>query len=307
MRWVVNESNIISQEETKISIPYGSMGNICVAEDDSMILLVDDDRILHELDIERLDIKDATLATSMSSIIQNQLYCHRDHQVSSDGLTIVGCYIKCPTPTDTTTCDHNIQHPMSPDLRKTRVVLKVVDLSGDQKPTIELEYSDPYMSTSHRHVVILSPDLSLLQAGLHIFDLLASGHPQLYFSDSLLSNLWSDKGCVSFSACNGYLAIVKGEDTAAEGRKARVELFRIYRTAGRIEKIVIANVEGLVPDRIWAKFHPILPLLMLTYHTYPGTDARDTSKSVEVKEIDLQALESLPITLSKYVMVKRDE
>ena len=262
-----------------------------------MIILVDDDRILHELDLERLDLKVTTLATSMSSATQNQLYYHRGHRVSNDGLRLVAFYIQCPTSNETPTCDRNNEQSMPQGIRKTRIKLKFVDLSGtgNQIRTFDLEYPDPYSSASHDHVVIFSPDLSLLQAGLHIFDLLAPDH--LSFPDSPLSNPCSTEDRVSFSACNGYLLIIEDEDTAAQGRKERLRLFRICRPSGRVEKIVIANLEGLVLDKLHVNFHPILPLLMLTCYTYPETD---TQGAIDVMEVDLEALEAFPIALPKF-------
>ncbi len=62
---------------------------------------------------------------------------------------------------------------------------------------------------------------------------------------------------------------------------------------------MIANLEGLMADRILATFHPMLPLLMVTCHTYPESGVKDIAKPMEVMEIDLQALESNPIALPK--------
>ena len=310
MRWVINESNLIPQKETKLSIPYDFMGNVCIAENDSMIILVDDDRVLYELDSERLDVRDTTLATSMSSSTQNQPYCQRFYKVSSDGLRLVVIHIQCPKSTEATTCDRQIEHPTSPDLRKTRIELRFVELTGTNDPirTIELEYSDPYTSTSHQHVAMFSPDLSLLQAGLHIFDLLSPGYPQLSFPDSPLADLRSIEDCVSFSACNRYLAIIKAKKGyLSEGSKARLGFFWIFRTAGRIERLVIANLEGLVADKIFAAFHPMLPLLMLTHYNYPRTEVQGSVTDVEVMEVDLEGLESSSFAHTIFDISKADE
>lgn len=204
-RWALGEPGFIPQE-TILSVASEFLRNVCVAEDDSMIILVDDDRVMYELDLERLDFRDGTLTTSMGSNIQNQLYCQRAYQVSSDGLVVVGVYIKCPASSDTATCNHEKERLMSLGFFKTRIELKFINLSGtaDQMRKIELEYSDPYPTNSHKHVVIFSPDLSLLQAGLHIFDLMTPRHPQLSFPDSPLSKPWHTSGSyMSFSSCNG--------------------------------------------------------------------------------------------------------
>ncbi len=256
-----------------------------------MIVLVDNDRVIYELDLERLDFRDGALTTSTGSIIQHQLYCQRQYQLSSNGLRIVGIYIKCAESSDTT-CDHEKEQRKSP-FRKTRIELKFADLSGtaDQMQKIELDYSDPYPSMSHEHVVTFSPDLSLLQAGLHIFDLLAPGHPELAFPESPLGNLGdATDSSVAFSSCNGYLRVIKAKDSVVEDEKATLGLFRICRTVGGIEKIVIADLEGLVADKLLATFHPILPLLLVTYYTYGGDD-------LKVMEIDSETLESIPLAL----------
>lgn len=60
------------------------------------------------------------------------------------------------------------------DLGKTSLELKFFDLSwiADWVQTIDLKYSDLESPSFHEHVITLSPDLSILQAGLHVFDLL---------------------------------------------------------------------------------------------------------------------------------------
>lgn len=312
LRWTISEPGFIPQEETELLIPnittsYDPRSNgtrkIHVAEDASMIVLVGDDRELYEIGLERLNLKDGTLTTSRSSTVQHQPYCQRDCLVSNDGLTVVGIYIKCSAWSDTTKCDHEEMQPVSPGFRKTRIELTFVDLSrvADQTRIIELEYSDLNLSTSHeRHVITFSPDLSLLQAGPHIFDLLAPGHPQLSFPDFPPNDLRREQGVrMSFSSCNGYVIIIKGKKAVAESEKATFGLFRICRTAGRIERILIADLDALVADLILAAFHPNLPLLVLTCHTYGGRDMQDTVRAMKVMEIDLQTLESIPIALPK--------
>ena len=278
-----------------------------------MIILVDRDRLIYEIDLERLEFKAGSLTSSMGSNLQHQLYSQRHYRVSSNGLGVVGLYIKCPASSNTTTCDHEKEPPMSPALRKTRLELKFVDLSGtaDQMRTIELEYLDSYPSMSHKQGFTFSPDLSLLQVGPHIFDLLAPGHPQLYFPESPLGNLQGGplvpRSRISFSSCNGYLKIIQGEDPVAKGGKATLGLYRICRTGGRIERIVIADLEGLVADSIRATFHPMLPLLMLTCITYGGHDLEDTVTDARVMEVDLEALESFRVALPVFDIVKLEE
>ena len=261
-----------------------------------MIILVDDDRVIHELDLDRLNFRDGALTISRGSTFQHQLYCKRHYQVSSDALRVIGIYINCPESSDTM-CDHEKEQSISPDFRKTRIELKFFDLSGivDQVRIIELAYLDPYPSTSHEHVVTFSPDLSLLQAGLQIFDLLAPGHPQLAFPESPFGNLADVTfSSVAFSSCNGYLRVIYAKNSVAERDKNTLGLFRICRTVRRIERIVIADLEGLVADEIWATFHPMLPLLVLKCYNSRGDD-------VKMREIDLETLESIPLALPKAV------
>ena len=237
LRWAISEPGVVPQEETELFIPdishsadprSNGTGHIHVAEDASMVVLVGDDRELYEVDLERLNLKDGTLTTSRGSTVQHKPYCQRNYLVSDYGLKVVGIYIKCSAGSDTTKCDHEEMQPVSPGFRKIRIELTFVDLSrvADQTRIIEVEYSDPNLSTSHeRHVITFSPDLSLLQAGPHMFDLLASGHPQLSFPDFPPVDLRHEQGVrMSFSSCNGYVIIIKGKN--AESEKATVGLFR---------------------------------------------------------------------------------
>lgn len=68
---------------------------------------------------------------------------------------------------------------------------------------------------------------------------------------------------------------------------------------------MIADLESLVADTIWAFFHPMLPLLTVTCHTYSKAGRKDIAEAVEVMEVDLEALESYPIAHSKYAHLGR--
>lgn len=227
--------------------------------------------------------------------------------MSKNGRQVVGIYIWCSEHCGPVKCECEKEQQELGESNDTRMELKFFDLSGaaGQTQTFELEYSDLNLSASHTHVITFSPDLSMLQAGPYIFDLLAPGHPQLSFPSSPLNHLRHDEGArICFSACNGYLAIIEGRDVDANDKNALFGLFRICRTAGKIEKISITGLDDLVADGIEAAFHPTLPLLLLTYVTYRGSDVGDVTKAVKVAEIDLEALKSVQTVVPKHRSVR---
>lgn len=155
-------------------------------------------------------------------------------------------------------------------------------------------------------MITFSPDLSMLQAGPHIFDLLAPGHPQLSFSSSPLNHLRHEEGArIRFSACNGYLTVIEVKDFGEKDKFALFRLFRIHRAAGKIEKLVITGLDDLVVDGIEAAFHPTLPLVLLTYIMYCGNGLRDVAKAVKLVEIDLEALRSVQVVIPKHGGARR--
>ena len=266
----------------------------------SIVTLIDDDRVIHELDMERLKCKDGTLTTSVGSDLRHQRHCQRDTRVSSNGLRVVICHTQCSVPTETSAYDYGEEQWHSTVF--VQMELMFVELCGnaDQMRRVELEYPDPFPSTTHEHVINLSPDLSILQADLHIFDLLTPGYPRFSFPDSPFSNIRDMvESSVSFSACNGYLNVIKSANSEAKGKKVTLELFRIFRSARRIERIVLADLEGLVADRIFTAFHPEMPLLMATFIG---------KKSLKkVVEIDLLALNLVPVELQLHSKLLADE
>lgn len=274
-----------------------------MAEEHSSIFLISEDRVLYELDLQRLNFSDGTLATSGGTDFPHQPYCKNDYRVSTNGSRVVGLCIRCPKWPGVTTYVREEEQSASPDICKTRMELKIVNLSGtlDHAQTIDLEYSDPDSSAVHAHDITLSPDFSLMQAGPHIFDLSAPGHPQLSFPDSPLSRLRSEEGsCIYFSVCGHYLIITEGKNVEADNKFATFGLFRICRAAGHIEKVAIAGLDELVADGFEAAFHPILPLLLLTYVTYHGNDVEDVANVTNVLEIDLEASKVVQIDLPKH-------
>ena len=198
---------------------------------------------------------------------------------------------------------HAEEHSAALDMNKTRLELKMFDLSGtaDQDQTLELEYTDPQPSNYHRHLITFSPDLSIVQAGAHIFDLLAPGHPRLSFPDNPLDKpRQGEYPNTTFSSCNRYLALIQNKDNKATDGFAIYGIFRIYRAVGRIEKVVIPRLDDLVADGFSAAFHPELPLLVLTYFTRPEPGARNTANYINAIEIDLEALKSDHIDIPKH-------
>ena len=260
-----------------------------------MIILTDDDRVIYELDLGRLDCRDGTLTISVGSENQHQRCCQRGSRVSNNGLRAVIFYIQCCTSTETSTYNHGEEQWTPAGPLQTRIELVFVELDGtfEQVRRVELQYRDPYPSTTHDHVINLSPDLSLLQAGLHIFDLSTPGYRRLFSPDFPLSNIREMReSSVSFSSCNDYLTVIKCADSLPKGQKVTLELFRISRSARSIKKIVLADLEGFMADYIFAAFHPVLPLLMVTFLDY---DAEGSWRLVKVIENDLEALKTIPV------------
>ena len=308
-RWAVTEPIAIFQAKTSLLISefewYRDRLNryIHVAEESSKIIVVNSNRVVYELDLSRLTFKDDNLAPPESEISPHSPHCQKFYRISSNGCHLVGVYIRCPECSDSTTSDHEDEHSKSLELGETRMELRIVDLSvkTDQMQRMELIYSEPNLSAAHNHVVTFSPDLSMMQAGPHIFDLLTPSHPPLTFPKFPLNVLRQNKDShISFSSCNSYLIVVEGKDAAANGEPAKFKLFRICRTAGTVEEIATNVLDNLVANRIAAAFHPILPLLVLTYITYPETDTYDNARYITVMETDLQELKPVPIALPKF-------
>ena len=268
-----------------------------MANDSSKVLLVTAHRVLHELELTRLDVQDDRLTTRGHSRYGNQPYCRKDYRFSNSGRRVVGVYTSCDAGSDASSFDISLGS-FKPN--RTRTELNFADLSGttDQIQTIILEYLEPHFAFGYTHGVTFSPDLSMLRAGQHIFDLTAPGQPQLRFPGSPLIRLQSGADLtIAFSPCNGYLTCVQVNIDKEKDEPATFGLFRVCRTAGSIERISIISLEDLIADVIKADFHPSLPLLMLTCIAHWKRDAKGLAKSISVIEIDLEALRPLQITL----------
>lgn len=274
-----------------------------MAEEDSKIILVNTDRILYELDLSRLNFNDDILGASQSRNSSQQPYCQRHSQISSDGHRLVACYTTCPQWSSCTTSERGNETSKSQDLSKSRIELSFVDLAGttDQMQEVEIEYMDLRPATYHRHFVTFSPDLSMVQAGTYIFDLLTPSHPPLSLSDSLLSVMRFEEGFrICFSSCNGYLVAMEGKEATAKDRPVTFGLFRICRSVGRVERIVMGGLEDLVAYGVSASFHPMLPLLLLVFITPRANHTKDISTTIKAMEIDLEDLKPVQIAIPEH-------
>ncbi|KAK0506980.1 hypothetical protein JMJ35_010680 [Cladonia borealis] len=301
-RWAMNKPSFIPQEETIIFVPdfFPDEGSVCVVEEDSIIILVTNYRVVYELDLQSLKLGDGIFATTEGISSPYQPYCVSEYRISRNGSRIVGLYMRCPEWSKIITRGHMEEHSAALDIGKTHLELEMFDLSGtaDQVQTLELEYADPQSMTFHVHVITFSPDLSIVQAGAHIFDLSAPGHPRLSFPDNPLDI--PRHGEISFSSCNRYLVIIKNKDDPATNGPATYGIFRIYGTVGKIEKVAIPGLDYLVADVFWAAFHPELPLLVLTCLTRPEPGVRNAANNINAIEIDLEALKPTPIGIPKH-------
>lgn len=276
---------------------------ICVAEEDSQIILVNADRILYELDLSRLTFNNDTLGPSQSRNSSQQPYCRRQFRLSSDGHRLVASYTTCPQWSGYTASERRNETSKSQDLSKSRVELRFVDLAGttDQMQQVELDYVDLEPATYHWHVVTFSPDLSMVLAGTYIFDLLAPDHPSLSLPDFLLNILRSQKEFrICFSSCNGYLVAMEGKIATAEVTPVTFGLFRICRSVGRVERMGMIGLEDMVAYGVSAAFHPMLPLLLLVCITRRANDIEDASAAVKPMEIDLQEHKPIQIAIPEY-------
>ena len=281
----------------------GLDSNICVVEEDSRVILVNEDRELYELNLESMTFNEGTFSPSRSKKSSNEPYCRRFYQLSSNGHRLVAVYITCPQVFDFTKPRLRHEQLESRNSNKTRIELRFVELSGtaEQIQKIELEYSEPELPKNHWHEITLSPDFSMVRTGRVIFDLQAPNYPPMSVPNSLLSHLeYESRSVVSFSPCNGYIITfepVDTEDSAAFVEPVSFGPFRVCRTTRTIEKLVINGLEDLEGYVNWAAFHPILPLLLLTCSAGGASNIKNDLKATKVVEIDLREPKLVPIVL----------
>ena len=318
-RWAVTDPGFARQADTSLFIPgfgyrqmhslfipgfgYSTMGptsNVCVVEEDSRIILVNENRELYELDLKSMTLNEGTISPSRSRKSSHEPYCRRRYQLSSNGHRLVAAYITCPQTFDFTQPGLGDEQLESRNSNKTRIELRFVELSGtaEEMQKIELEYLEPELPKNHWHDIALSPDLSMVRAGRVIFDLQAPDYQPMSVPNSLLGHLKYGGGSfVSFSPCNGYLTAFKPVDTATAVEPVSFGLFRVCRTTRRIEKLATNGLEDLVGCVNWAAFHPMLPLLLLTCSACRASDVKKDLKATKVLEIDLREPKLVPIVL----------
>ena len=317
-RWAIDEASVVPQQPYTCFIPelfpyfaggyiLPCMANVHVANGSSKIFLITPRRVLHELDLELLDDRDDGLRTQRYLNYGKQPYCQKHYEVARTGCQVVGvytsCNAECNAESNATSSNSLEEQTESLELSRTRTELKFADLSGtiDQNHTIELDYLDSHSPFYYPHSITFSPDLSMLRAGEHIFDLAAPGQPQLRFPDSPLTGLrYGMDLSIAFSPCNGYLTCIEGSIYEAKDKPATFGLFRICRAARSIERISIIGLEDLIADVVGADFHPTLPLLILTCMAYKKTDVKDLAKSMKIIEIDLEVLRPVQVTLPEH-------
>ena len=278
------------------------MANIHVANGSSKVFLVNRHRVLYELDLKLLDDQDDGLRTRGYSTYGNQPYCRKSYHFARTGRRVVEVCTSCDAGPDASSFQYSEEQLESFQLR-TRTELKFAELSGstDLIQTIELDYLDSHPPYGCSHGVTFSPDLSMLRAGQHIFDLTAPGQPKLWFPESPFTRLRYEADLsIAFSPCNGYLTCVEGNSDEAKEEPATLGLFRVCRAASRIERISIISLEDFRADVVEVDFHPTLPLLVLTCMSYRNSDVKDLAKSIKIVEIDLEVLRTVQMSLPEH-------
>ena len=312
-RWALTDPSFAPQADTSLFIPdfgYGQMyitslltpdfdfrpsSNICVVEENSRIILVNDNRELYELDLKSMNFNEGTFSPSRSEKSSHDPYCHVNYHFSSDGYRLVVSYITCPQKFGFSNARLGDEQSESPNSIKTGVELRFVELSGtaEQIQKVELEYLEPKLPKLHGHDIDFSPDLSMVRAGRQIFDLQAPDYPLMSVPNSLFNQSEDGRHSdFSFSPCNNYLI-----DYNIGEKNGNFGLFRICRTTRTIEKLAINGVADLVGCINQAEFHPILPLLLLTSSVCRESEWRNDLTALKVVQIDLREPKPVPIVL----------
>ena len=309
-RWAIDETRVVPQQQNTHFIPdvspYPSSGSVHLANNSSKAFIVTRHRVLHELE---LDVREDGLATQGFSDYANRHHCQKNYRLSMNGRRVVGIYTKCDAESDASLSKSMEEQSESLRLNRTRTELFFADLSGatDQVQTIELNYLDSHSPLNspldYGHNVTFSPDLSMLRAGQHIFDLAAPDQPPLWFRESPLPRLRNEADLsMVFSPCNGYLTFFERNIVKTKDEPATFGLFRVCRSARSIERISIISLEDLIADVVAVDFHPTLPLLMLTCVPYRKSDVKYLAESIKVVEIDLEVLRPVQLTLPEDVL-----
>lgn len=223
--------------------------------------------------------------------------CQRGYGVSNNGYHVIGLYASCSQ--DTSTIAHGSIGKEQKELNeigKVHVELKNLQMSGlgDPLSSLQLEYLDSYISSSHDHPFTFSPDLSVLRVGPQIFDLMAPSKSPFSFPDSPLTDLdyRIRISSLSFSACNRFMFITYW-DNQTSLTSTEVQVFKISHTDREIQKIFIPGISDVVANHCSANFHPSFPILTVTYTT---EEAEPYSLSgLKMFEVDVEASRCLPI------------
>ena len=301
-RWAVTDPSFAPQAATSLLIPgfgycqiYTSSSNICVVEEDSRIISVNEDRELYELDLNSMTFNEGTFSPSRSGKSSHEPYCQARYQLSSNGDHLVAYYITYHQTFDFTNARLGDEQSGSRNPNKTRIELRFVKVSdtAEQMQKIELEYLESELPKHYWHDIKFSPDLSMVRAGRQIFDLREPNHPLMSVPSSLLIHLeYGRPSEVFFSSCNDYLI-----GYIADVEPVNLGLFRICRTTRKIEELAINGLEDLVGCISQAEFHPMLPLILLTSSACRENDTRKDLRSIKVVQFDLREPKPVPIVL----------
>ena len=182
-RWEVKDPGFAPRADTSPFIPgfgyrqmhsvfipgtgYGTVGltsNICVVEEDSRIILVNENRELYELSLKSMNFSEGTFSPSRSRDSAPETYCQKCCQLSSNGHRLVAAYITCPQNFHFTKPRPKDEHPDVRKSNKTRIELRFVELSrtAEQMQKIELEYLETELPKNHWHPINFSRDLSMV-------------------------------------------------------------------------------------------------------------------------------------------------
>ena len=286
LRWSIDEHDLDLQLRTSFHIPdfnngvrrFGTLDlrRICIIEKSSTLLLISDDRVLYELDIRLLQLtKDHGILPEDPGKAWDRT--HRVRRIDNSGDLIMNIHITDPRDEEE---DEEDTHGTigAADVR-VHVLIEVFHTTGAIHPFQSLRFD--YASDCHSHRVKLSPDLSILRSGPHIFDLRTNLESPLPFNNSPLTDVEYDPRLdnVHFSACNRFMSTIN--DT-----HSKLELFEISRKTREFNKITVERLVDAEARISAANFHPFLPLIIVTYTSEPTNG--DSLKDIRIVEYDLE-------------------
>ena len=234
--------------------------------------------------------------------------CQRSYRVSNSGNCIVGLYARCSHFPPTITHERNWKDKKELNQSsKVEVDLKAVNISGlgDPFQSIHLEYSDPDLSSFHDHSFTFSPDLSILQVGPQIFDLLTPLAPSFSFPDSPLGGLGNRRyiSNLSFSSCNRFMLVITRRNKGIDDGSSKIGIFRISRANREIDVVSIQRINDLVAEYCFVAFNPIFPLFIVIYTTKEVD--RDSQPIFKALEVDPEASRCVQIEIPLQILSGR--